>query len=112
MCEETGQLEQIVLSVEDSRVAKFSVPVVPVLGGESELCRLTQEHSSAPFSISEAPLLRISLFRISETDHLMSLVVHHCIADGQSLDVLARDFAELYAAHVGSRRPRLPSLPI
>ena len=66
-----------------------------------------QVEFTRPFDLSRAPLLRASLFRVGERRWLLSLVVHHIVADGWSLDVLFRELSALYA---GS--PSLPALPI
>ena len=67
-----------------------------------------QEEFSRPFDLSHAPLLRASVFRIAERRWLLSVVVHHIVADGWSLDVLLRELS----AALGDPAPGLPALPI
>jgi amino acid adenylation domain-containing protein len=71
-----------------------------------------QAESTRPFDLSRAPLLRASLFRVSEQRWLLSVVVHHIVADGWSLDVLLRELPLLYAADLQGRAPGLPPLPL
>ncbi|MEU2773643.1 amino acid adenylation domain-containing protein [Streptomyces sp. NPDC007162] len=66
------------------------------------------EAQDRPFPLDRAPLLRATLFRLGEQRHVLLLVAHHSIADGDSLDVLAREFAPLYAACVEGRQNPLP----
>ncbi|MGW2489088.1 non-ribosomal peptide synthetase [Streptomyces sp. NPDC001606] len=61
-----------------------------------------------PFRLDRAPLLRATLFRLGERRHVLLLVAHHSIADGDSLDVLAREFPPLYAACAQGRGNPLP----
>ncbi len=50
-----------------------------------------------PFRLQQSPLLRVKLFRMQEPDvHLLLLDLHHLIADGVSMAVLARQFMALY----------------
>ena len=52
-----------------------------------------QQHSSEPFDLARAPLFRAQLLRISAHDHVLVFVVHHIVADGWSIGVLARELA-------------------
>ncbi|WP_027084592.1 non-ribosomal peptide synthetase [Cohnella panacarvi] len=50
-----------------------------------------------PFRLQESPLLRVKLFRLQEpAAHLLLLDLHHLVADGVSMAVLARQFMALY----------------
>jgi amino acid adenylation domain-containing protein len=53
--------------------------------------------------------------RAGEAEHRLSLTLHHIVADGWSIEVLARELAVLYQAAVERRPPApgaLPELPI
>jgi len=71
-----------------------------------------QEEFTRPFDLSHAPLLRAGVFRVAERRWLLSLVVHHIVADGWSLDVLLRELSALYAGCLEGAAPGLPALPI
>jgi iturin family lipopeptide synthetase A len=49
-----------------------------------------------PFDLSKAPLLRVGLFKISDTRQVLMYDIHHIIADGFSLGILLNEFIELY----------------
>ncbi|OII61502.1 hypothetical protein BJP40_05135 [Streptomyces sp. CC53] len=70
--------------------------------------RYLTEAQDRPFLLDRAPLLRATLFRLGEQRHVLLLVTHHSIADGDSLDVLAREFPPLYAACAEGRPNPLP----
>ncbi|MCX6637715.1 MAG: amino acid adenylation domain-containing protein, partial [Acidobacteria bacterium] len=81
--------------------------------GAEDAARLRiQEEFSRPFDLSNAPLLRAGVFRVAERRWLLSLVVHHIVADGWSLDVLLRELSTLYAGCLEGAAPGLPALPI
>ncbi|MFE3430478.1 amino acid adenylation domain-containing protein [Streptomyces sp. NPDC059171] len=71
--------------------------------------RYLTEAQDRPFRLERAPLLRATLFRLGEQRHVLLLVAHHSIADGASLDVLAREFPPLYAACAEGRPNPLPA---
>ena len=62
-------------------------------------------------SISIAPpLLRAALVRLNGERHRFLLAVHHLMADGASIEVLARELTVCYAALRDGGEPRLPDL--
>jgi amino acid adenylation domain-containing protein len=65
---------------------------------EEEARRLIQCDAARPFDLSRAPLLRATLLRIAGQRRLLSLVVHHIVADGWSLGVLLSELAAGYHA--------------
>ncbi|MBN3764457.1 non-ribosomal peptide synthetase [Burkholderia sp. Ac-20365] len=62
--------------------------------------RLTDEDALAPFDLANAPLWRARLIRVSDDDHVLSVVIHHIVADGHSIDVWLNDVQHAYAASV------------
>ncbi|WP_327001771.1 amino acid adenylation domain-containing protein [Dactylosporangium sp. NBC_01737] len=65
----------------------------------SELDARLAECSNAPFDLAEGPLLRATLVKVTDRpgEHVLSLVVHHIVADGWSLNVLRDELAARYA---------------
>ena len=49
-----------------------------------------------PFDLSQAPLLRIGLFELTEERHVMVFDMHHMISDGISIDILIEEFLAIY----------------
>ncbi len=74
--------------------------------------RLAGESLWTPFDLSGGALVRPVLFRLSPDDHLLSLVFHHSVSDGWSMQVALRELTELYSAFAQGRSPALPALPI
>ncbi|KAJ6095340.1 hypothetical protein N7486_006086 [Penicillium sp. IBT 16267x] len=48
---------------------------------------------------------RVTLFRLSPTDHVLSIVLHHIIADGWSFDIFVKSLAKYYNAVVRGQLP-------
>ncbi|WP_284166140.1 non-ribosomal peptide synthetase, partial [Frigidibacter sp. SD6-1] len=65
-----------------------------------------------PFDLAEGPLVRVTLLRLAEEDHILIVNMHHIISDGWSMGVMAREVAALYAALAGGRPDPLPPLPV
>jgi amino acid adenylation domain-containing protein/non-ribosomal peptide synthase protein (TIGR01720 family) len=73
---------------------------------------LAETAADQPFDLAAGPLVRAVLARLGDDDHVLILVLHHLIADGWSMGVLAAECAAAYAALAAGRQPALPALPI
>lgn len=49
-----------------------------------------------PFDLSQAPLFRVELIKVGEFNHVLIVDIHHIIADGMSLAIMARDMMRFY----------------
>jgi amino acid adenylation domain-containing protein len=73
---------------------------------------LYAEEIARNFDIGADLLLRTTLIRLADDEHVLLVTMHHIAADGWSIGVLMRELSELYTAHVEGREPRLPELPV
>ncbi|WP_406009280.1 amino acid adenylation domain-containing protein [Streptomyces sp. NBC_00637] len=67
--------------------------------------RLAGEH----IDLGRGPLVRAELTRVAVDDHLLTVVFHHLVADGLSVDLFDRDLAAAYAARRTGADPRPPT---
>ncbi len=72
---------------------------------------LHQEHTT-PFNLEAEPGWRTSIFRLGEDDHILSIVMHHIISDGWSIDILQRELARFYIAALQGQEPLLQARPL
>ncbi len=79
---------------------------------EAEVRRFTREAAVQPFDLANGPLLRSSLLRVSERDHVLMIVIHHIVGDGWSGTLLVSELATLYEAFAEGRSSPLPDLAI
>ncbi|WP_043974499.1 non-ribosomal peptide synthetase [Streptomyces microflavus] len=71
---------------------------------------LLAERTNGAFDLARGPLLRITLLRTDDDEHLLCLVLHHIVADGWSLNLLRDELATRYAAHLAGRPVDLPGV--
>ena len=74
--------------------------------------RLTEREALRPFDLSAPPLLRATLLRTGEREHVLLLSMHHIAADGWSMDILARETVALYRAFDGGAPSPLGDLEV
>ncbi|MEU6588533.1 amino acid adenylation domain-containing protein [Streptomyces sp. NPDC046881] len=65
-----------------------------------------------PFDLATGPLLRTTLLRLGEDDHILAAVVHHIAFDGWSIGVFERDLATAYRAVRTGEAPGWAPLPV
>ena len=93
--------------------AVIEVPLTDLRGLSPErrqagLDRALAEEAARPLSLISAPLLRASLFRLQDEEHVLSLAVHHIAFDAWSDRVLRSELAALYAAFKRGEPSPLP----
>jgi len=49
-----------------------------------------------PFDLAVGPLLRVTVIKLDQEEHVMLCTMHHIISDGWSMGVLVREVAEVY----------------
>ncbi len=61
--------------------------------------------TDSSLDLTSDPGWRVSLLRIGEDDHILSIVMHHIISDGWSVDILRQELAQFYSAVLRGRDP-------
>ncbi|WP_437615537.1 amino acid adenylation domain-containing protein [Sorangium sp. So ce834] len=80
--------------------AGFALDVVastPEEAAAPELDRRLRAEAWRPFAIGAPPLLRATLFRLAEDEHVLLVTMHHVVSDDWSLGVILRELLALYA---------------
>jgi amino acid adenylation domain-containing protein len=73
---------------------------------------LVQEEADRPFDLCGDPLIRASLLRLAEDEHVLAITLHHVISDGWSDAILLHEISARYSALVRRERLRLPPLAV
>ena len=100
-----------------NEAADFKLPLSDLQGLDedarhSSVSARAEEDARHPFDLTKGPLLRASLLRLGETEHVLLLTIHHIVSDGWSMGVFVRELAALYEAYVAGRPSPLQELPI
>jgi amino acid adenylation domain-containing protein len=103
---------QVVSTTTEFAVGSIDLSALSPAERDAELSRLTTEEAGRPFDLARGPLLRASLLRLDEAEHVLLLTMHHIVSDGWSLEVLARELAALYEAYRRGHESPLAELPI
>ncbi len=93
-------------SVPLTRV-EIAPEAVATIGLEAHLRAVLRDAAEEPFDLAAGCVMRAVVVRISDTDHLVLLVIHHIAVDGWSRAPLWRDITAAYA-----RDAELEPLPL
>ncbi|MFA6231849.1 MAG: amino acid adenylation domain-containing protein [Rhodanobacter sp.] len=73
-----------------------------------EVQRRLDAHIHQGFDLARGPLARVLVLRVSEREHVLSMVLHHIVTDGWSIGILLRELGVLYTAFVQGEPIPLP----
>ena len=79
---------------------------------EKQIRAHTAQEAQHIFDLIDGPLFKASLFRLSNTEHHLTLTAHHIVCDGWSIGILLQDLSKLYSAYAQNRYPNLPDAPL
>jgi len=107
-----GQPVQVIAPVLNLPVGVVDLGHLPEPKREAEVRRLAAEEAQRPFDLAQGPLLRVTLLRLSDHEHVFLVTMHHIISDGWSIGVFIREAVALYGAFSNGAPSPLPELPI
>ena len=95
---ESRELRPEMIDLKDSEKA----------GREDELREIMQAEARRGFDLSSGPLIRAKLIKLCEDEHVLIVNMHHIVSDGWLIEIIIREFAQLYDAYTQGRESPLP----
>ncbi|MEO6678178.1 MAG: amino acid adenylation domain-containing protein, partial [Pseudomonas sp.] len=71
-----------------------------------------EQETHRPFDLQHGPLLRVSLLKVADDDHVLALIQHHIISDGWSMQVMVKELIQHYVAQTSGQPLTLPELTV
>ncbi|NIO80385.1 MAG: amino acid adenylation domain-containing protein, partial [Candidatus Aminicenantes bacterium] len=96
---------------------QFKIPVLDWSRDEEtqqsqKVSQWVREEGQRPFDFKKGPLLRVTLLKLKEHEHLLVLTEHHLVHDGWTQGVLLKEFTTIFNAYLEGREHGLAELPI
>jgi hypothetical protein len=107
-----GEPVQVVGPPQPVSLTRVDLRELPPEAREADVSHLIVRESRRPFDLSRDLMLRATLIRLDDEEHVLLLVMHHIASDGESEGVLFADLSALYNALRAGRRANLPELPV
>jgi amino acid adenylation domain-containing protein len=76
------------------------------------LSQRIEQHARQPFDLTQAPLMRATLLRLSRAEHVLLLNMHHIVSDAWSNTILMQDMTQAYGRAMLGDPSGLPPLPM
>jgi amino acid adenylation domain-containing protein len=93
-----GQPMQEILSKATLHILVIDIGEIAEADRQNKARKLAAQEARLPFDLRSDLLLRATLARLGEQDHILMVTLHHIAGDGWSLGVLVREFTALYRA--------------
>jgi amino acid adenylation domain-containing protein len=107
-----GEPVQVVRAMERLELREVELDGQTPIQQAEEIARFSKAEADLPFDLIRDPMLRASLLRLDEDEHVLLLTMHHIACDGWSLSVLWEELERLYAGYCGGSDPDLVELPL
>ena len=86
----------------------IDLEAVPAVDREAVVEEHVHKEVQRPFSLARGPLFRPVLLRLAPDEHELIVSIHHIVADGWSLGLIARELETLYLAYTSGTASPLP----
>nr|QEO74758.1 condensation domain-containing protein [uncultured bacterium] len=107
-----GEARQTISPESAVRVNLVGLQDLEANDAEATVRRLATDQAVKPFDLSKLPLMRLTLLRLGEQEHVAFLTMHHIISDGWSMRVMVEEVCALYEAFSQGRPSPLRELEI
>ncbi len=104
--------QQIILPEANIDIQEFNLAKTDIRQQQTEVTRIITKEARTPFNLSDGPLLRVVIIRISESEHFVMFNMHHIISDGLSVGIFFKELLTLYKAISENKKTPLPELPV
>ncbi len=107
-----GEPAELIAPTLNYKLPFVDLRTLPESERAPEASRLAINEAQQPFDLSQGPLLRVSLLRLAEEEHVALITMHHIVSDGWSMGVFVREVAALYETLSSGAQSPLQELPI
>ena len=107
-----GQPIQVIAPSLTLKIPVVDLQTLPETEREAEVVRLAQREAQLPFNLAQEPLLRVTLLKLSESEHVVLFAIHHIVCDGWSTGIFTQELSTLYDAFAIGKPSPLPELSL
>jgi non-ribosomal peptide synthase protein (TIGR01720 family) len=109
---ESGEPAQVIAEAASRPMTIINLEGIGEDLAQAEMWAMLKAEAERPFDLRHDPLLRTTLIRKSEHEHVVLLTMHHIIYDGWSTNVLELEVSALYDAFARGEPSPLPELSV
>ena len=110
--ETNGQPAQIIIPAAHFNLPMSDLSALTLEERELAAARLAREETLRNFNLASGPLVRPTLLRMNDHDHVVICTMHHIIADGQSFEVVIAEMSQIYSEYCQGQPSPLAELTV
>lgn len=110
--EQAGKPVQTVAAHVPFTIRQVDLSMLDFATRESRVRAMVETETALPIDLGIAPLMRATVVRLADDEHVLIAVVHHIVADGWSGDVMFHELKHLYNARIDRVAAALPPLAL
>ncbi len=103
-----GQPMQRIAPALNIQLPVIDLSGLPEAKRNEEADTITRKLGEEAFELSRLPLIRASILVMQDQEYILHVTVHHIVADGWSVGLLAQEIGDIYSAFVKGLSSPLP----
>ena len=107
-----GEPLQVVLPSLRPCIAIQDLTHLPADEREQAAFRCVTDDANHPFDLQRGPLLRVTLLRLMEGEHILLINIHHIVSDDWSMGIFLQELSTLYNSLVAGQPSPLRELEV
>lgn len=110
--EEEGQIWQRAGNFDPPPLSVIDLTHLDSAARKTAVSNRIADNASTPFPPTNNPLIRAELMQLQADESILLLTIHHIISDGWSVQILLREWMDVYVQKLSTQPIALPKLPI
>ncbi|MEP6803425.1 MAG: amino acid adenylation domain-containing protein, partial [Flavobacterium sp.] len=107
-----GEVSQFIVGIDEVKFKIKEKDFSATTDIEQRIADYLEEKNNEIFDLEQAPLIKASLIKFDQHEHLFFLSLHHIIGDGWSIEVLIAEVTRIYNGLMQGKEINLPALNI
>ncbi|RMD90310.1 MAG: non-ribosomal peptide synthetase, partial [Calditrichaeota bacterium] len=107
-----GQPMQLIGNTTEISLPLKDISHLNPVDRNAEFQKHAKQEAERPFNLTHGPLIRASLLKLSDSEHIFFLTIHHIVFDGWSTGILLNELKNHYKKFANHEEINLPDLPI
>ena len=107
-----GQPVPVIAPHLEVKLQVHDLASLPETEREARAQSLLYEEGGMPFDLAHGPLIRTTLVKLSDEQHVFLVVMHHITSDGWSLVLFFKELTAIYEAIARGEQSPLPDLEV
>ena len=87
------------------------VKIEPKKGYVARIEKFLEKEMTTGFDLLAGPVVRVVLYKLSESNYILLFMLHHIAADGYSINLIIKELFETYYAKTLGKMATLPNIP-